>query len=262
MENPLAYDNDIISSCELYRTCGNFLCEIARKDYKHSLFRREIKCLDMDQCETLNAINDSRQKKHTVDAVIGVKKFNRNRFTHPQFLLVELRIAYQSPNNLSKHELENKIRHTLYLLSTDEHIYKQKFFIFNDNVIQQMINWFNNKSQEGGIISSCLPLSVTDFNNMVKSEKEFPYEPFTDLKELRKALTNCLNPWDADNFFKGIEYWGKKAQSLRYNHNEFVCIMTELQKIWYTFKSMELKLSEEDELNIEILEEDYFYNVI
>lgn len=258
MESQLAYDNGIVTSSHLYPTCGNFLCEVAKKDYKRGLFRSDIKCLDMDQCETLSAINDSRNKKHTVDAVIGVKRFYRNRFSTPQFLLIELRVKYQSPNNLSKFELENKIINTLSLLSTDEQIFEQKFFIFNDNVIQQMINWFKNKSQEGGLICNCHPLSVTEFNNLVKSENEFPYEPYTDINEMRKSLEACLNPWNADTFFKRVEYWGNKAMSLSYNHNEFTCIMTELINVWNAFKQKNLDLSEEEELTAEILAEDYF----
>lgn len=258
MENPLAFDNGIITSSTLYPSCGSFLCEVAKKDYKRGIFRPDIMCLDMDQCETISAVNDCRLKRHTADAVIGVKKFNRNRFSRPQFLLLELRIDYLSPNNLSKHVLEDKISNTLSLLSNEENIHKQKFFIFNDNVIQQMINWFKNKSLEGGIIRDCYPLSVSEFNNMIKSENEFPYKPVTDIKNMKKALESCLNPWNPEEFFKRIEYWGQKAQSLRYDANEFSCIMVELKDIWKAFRTMNIDLNEEEEMNAEIIEEDYF----
>lgn len=115
MECELAYDNSIINSNPLHQICGSFLCEVAQKDYGAKFFRPEIECLDIDYCETLGAVNEKRRKEATVDAVIGVKPYNMNRFSSARLLLVELRMKYLSPKNLSKNHLESKVRHTLSL---------------------------------------------------------------------------------------------------------------------------------------------------
>ncbi|MBD5387480.1 hypothetical protein HDR70_06310 [bacterium] len=257
MECELAYDNSIVTSNPLYQTCGSFLCEVAQKDYGAKYFRPEIVCLDMDYCESLAAVNEKRRKEATVDAVIGVKPYNKNRFSHARLLLVELRMKYLSPKNLSKNRLESKVRHTLALLSTDESVCQTKLFIFRDDVIQQMEGWFKEHAREGGIIRNCEAWSVSKFNELIKSEREFPYKPITDIKEMKESIGRYLRSWDSLNFFKSIEYWLNIANSFRYNPDEFYVIMKGLKDVWDDFRTSGVILSEDEELNAEIIEEDY-----
>ncbi len=252
MGNPLAYDNELIKDNLLYPICGSYLHSVSQKDYKEVFFHPEIMCLDMDDLELILATNDKRDRQPTVDAVIGVKKFHKNKFSSHSLLLIELRLDYKSADNLSKRKLEEKVRHTVDILSTDAAIYKEKFFIFRDNVIQQMINWFNNHSHEGGIFSFCRPLSVTQFNKTIISPAEFPYEPVNNAYEIRKSL-KCT---EIEDFFNKIEYWLSIGRQYQYNKEEFNLIISILKEQWQQFRASNKLLTELQEIQAQIIEED------
>lgn len=69
----LVYDNRIITGHKLYPVCGKKLQDVSEKDYHgKKYFDDSIECLDMDKYEETECAGD---KKETVDAVIGIKKY-------------------------------------------------------------------------------------------------------------------------------------------------------------------------------------------
>lgn len=182
----VAFDNKIIQEHQFYGKCGKTLDEVSKKDYpKDNYFDTSILCLDMDDYET-QICRGYRGKTETVDAVIGIKNYTQqNCFTHQRLLLVELRMNYKSPRNISQTELENKVRHTRELLGTETPIETKSWFIFKNGIIEQMKSQFKRMAYAGGDIKNCIPLSTDMFNDLVKREQDFPYTPITDLDKLR-----------------------------------------------------------------------------
>lgn len=255
----LAFDNSIITGHSLYGKCGNTLDSVSKKDYKNEdFFDKGIECLDMDAYETQIRHGS---KDHTMDAVMGIKDFSANRFCNPRLLLVELRMDYKSDKNLSKTALEKKVSHTKDILGSTIPINGTSLFIFRPGVIQRVRRWFKDKSQEGGIIRLCEPLSTEDFNELIKPESEFPYTPVTDVHVIEKELRLLLSRNDFTAFISQIEYRIKKAMSYRqrYNNAEYDCIMQPVRNVWHDFRTSTYLpyLSEDEKLDAEILEEDY-----
>lgn len=253
----LAFDNDIIIRQPIYRQCGSTLDTVSKKDYPDEcFFDKSIQCLDMDVYETMSCRGD---KNNTMDAVIGIKDFSDNKFHAQRLLLVELRMDYKSERHLSKTALEKKVSHTKSILGNESPINTTSFFIFRPDVIQRVRRWFNDKSNEGGILRQCKPLSTTDFNEQVKPESAFPYTPSTDISAMTKTLYNLSSACDFTAFIRQTEYWLKVALQYRsrYNSNEYHSIMQAITDVWHAFRTSSPVLSDEEKLDAEILEEDY-----
>lgn len=253
----LAFDNGITDCHPIYSQCGSTLNAVSKKDYPNEdFFDKGIKCLDMDAYETKTCHGS---KDHTMDAVIGIKSYSNNRFHATRLLLVELRMDYKSEKNLSKIALEKKVSHTKSLLGNNCPINHNSFFIFRPGVIQRIKRWFNDMSNEGGIIKQCEPLSTDDFNGLIKPESAFPYTPVTNIPEMEKSLRQLLADNDFTKFISQTEYWLKTAFRfhLQYNNNEFYSIMQPVINIWHDFRASSPALSDEDSLDADILEEDY-----
>lgn len=253
----LAFDNGIIGSHPIYSQCGSTLDAVSKKDYPNEdFFDKGIRCLDMDVYETQTCHGN---KSHTMDAAIGIKSYSNNKFHAIRLLLVELRMDYKSEKNLSKTALENKVSHTKALLGNGSPINAGSFFIFRPGVIQRVKRWFNDMSNEGGIIKQCEPLSTDDFNGLIKPESAFPYTPVTNIPEMERSLRQLLVAGNFTAFISQTEYWLKTAFKfhLQYNNNEYCCIMQPVINIWHDFRASSPVLSDEDSLDADILEEDY-----
>ncbi|NPD91644.1 hypothetical protein [Xylanibacter muris] len=254
---PLAFDNGIIINHKFYRHCGKTLDTVSKKDYPdEEFFDKSILCLDMDAFETQT---HKGSKEHTVDAIIGIKDFSNNKFHSHRLLLIELRIDFESEKRLSKTELEKKVCHTKELLGNDIAINKISFFVFKQDIINRVINWFNNKSQEGGNLKFCKPISTKEFGTLIKSENSFPYVPITDLKSLEKTLLSFLEQKDYSKFINQTEYWLKEAARFKrqYNNEEHRLIMEVITGLWRKFRTSSPILSDDESIDTEILEEDY-----
>lgn len=95
----LAYANDIIRKIKLFPKYGTELESISERDYfPNRYFVKHILCLDMDKYESENAKGDANK---TVDAVIGIRSYNGHELEAPRMLLIELRMNYKSPKNLT-----------------------------------------------------------------------------------------------------------------------------------------------------------------
>lgn len=257
----VAFDNKIIQGHRLYCKCGKTLDTASKKDYpNNNYFDTSIQCLDMDDYETQTCRG---QQTETVDAVIGIKSHAQNRFSRQRLLLVELRMNYKNPCNLSQSELENKVRHTRELLGTGTPIETTSWFIFKNGIIEQVKSWFINKSRAGGAIRNFIPLSTEMFNNYVKSEHDFPYKPITDLNALKNELQSYIGSKDLQGFYDKTDWWKNKAfkyKNQQNNSEEFCCIMDVVKDVWTTFRSLlhGQQLSDDDEFYIEVIDENLY----
>ena len=255
----LIYDNGIITEHKLYPVCGKKLQDVSEKDYHgKKYFDGRIECLDMDFYEKAVCNGD---RNETVDAVIGVKKhLDKNRFSNPYLMLLELRMGYENVGNLSGTKLADKVSHTKELLGRDVDLYDMVYFIFKNNVVQRAISMFRNLKLGNKNLKNCEPISTDDFNKYIKSENDYPYVPENDVKEIRRQLdiNNYLS--DINKFLDRITYWCEKARQYRYkyNINEYNSILGELKCIWHEFRSNNIiGLSDDEEIVAEILEGDY-----
>lgn len=253
----LAFDNDIINSHPIHGLCGSTLDAVSKKDYPgEDFFDKDICCLDMDSYETITCHG---QKKETMDATIGVRKFSNNNFSASRLLLVELRMDYKSEKNLSKSKMEGKINHTRELLGSDMPFCNYSLFVFRPNVIERVRRWFNEKSREGGLLKKGKAVSTDEFNNLIKSESSFPYKPLTDINNLKVRLNELMSGCKYTMFINEVEYWLRIAANYQnqYNLFEYKAIRDAISKIWDDFKPLNSVLNEDEKIEKQILEEDY-----
>lgn len=255
----LIYDNEIILGHNLYPICGKKLQAISEKDYPgKKYFDEHIESLDMDYYEKNLNKNDN---KKTLDAVIGIKKhLGRNRFSVSYLMLLEFRMGYKNVNNLSAKELIEKTSHTKDLLGTDKPLYDTIFFVFNNEVIYRCISVFHNMKRANRNLKNFEPISTDDFNKYINSVSRYPYEPENNVLDIRRQLNfnNCQD--DINGFLNRISYWCRNAyyyKNNKYNINEYNIIINEVKDIWHEFRSKNSRLSDEDKLDAEIIEEDY-----
>jgi hypothetical protein len=92
------------------------------------LFTNAEIVLNMDKAEDIVARLENRlEKNKSMDMAFGIAYPNS---TKVKMLLVELRLNYSNPNNLSKAEIEEKVAGTSLLLSNIPEIIKMYIFIF------------------------------------------------------------------------------------------------------------------------------------
>lgn len=255
----LVYDNRIITGHKLYPVCGKKLQDVSEKDYHgKKYFDESIECLDMDKYEDTECAGD---KKETVDAVIGIKKhLDRNRFSSPYLMLLELRMGYENVMNLSGTKLADKVSHTNEILGRDIPLYDTIYFVFKNNVAQRTISMFHNMKNGNKNLKKCEPISTDDFNTYIKPIKKYQDKPENDVVEIRRQLdiNNYLE--DINKFLGIMTYWCQRANhyKYKYNINEYNSIIGELKIIWHEFRAnKKIRLTDDNELDSEIIEEDY-----
>jgi hypothetical protein len=115
----------------------DFLCR--RDGAKRTPFSNET-CIDIDAIETARKTD----KQKTVDLGFIINNDNTSKL-----VLCELRLKYKNPSNLSKSEIEGKIRNSINLMGQDPSIYNDKYLVFDTKIINQaksiLRRLFNNK---------------------------------------------------------------------------------------------------------------------
>ena len=255
MEEQLVYNNDILKDVPIYDKCHSFLRKVSEKDYPDTVFfNPEIECLDMDHYE--KNVLCTPHAGNTVDAVIGIESYKGNRFSNARLMLVELRMGYESVNNLSKTIMSRKVEHAkVYLIG--RRVEKKSFFIFSETLIHQAKRWFDSYHREGGSFVYCIPVSVSEFDGMVYSKDNVPVVYIHSEEDIRRDIESKEKP---SEFIAQVSFWLDKSREYRYKGKQNECdhIMSVVKELWKSFKNKGMVLSESDELNVEILEEDYF----
>lgn len=120
------------SLCAKYPSCLEELNEIFKAEgYKSTLFANEV-ALNIDKVER-ECSKKKKSPESTMDLTIGISREGKQ----PQMLLVELKFNSKNPHNISKRELDDKIRRSIDLLSdAATSVAEEKIILFNDNKVQ------------------------------------------------------------------------------------------------------------------------------
>lgn len=253
------YNNEVINRHSLYSLCGLTLNAVSNRDYPNSnYFNPDIECLDMDAYEK-NVLQKS-YADHTVDAVIGISTYVCNQARNARLLLIELRMGYKNISNLSETEIVMKISHTKSLVNSDANIEQKSLFIFDNKVATRAKNWFNRQSRTCKDLRYCETCSVGDFPTVIKSISDFPYEPVHNTETIQHNVLPLLKETELGCFFRQVKYWCGKAEEYHFkNPSEFEHIKSVITDIWRKFKNMNYCLSDNEILELEIIEDDFEY---
>ena len=251
------YSNAVVEEHSLYQLCASTLNEVSNRDYPNcDYFNSAIACLDMDTYE--KHILQKGQADRTVDAVIGIATYENNRGQDPRLLLIELRMEYENISNLSKTEMERKVTYTKSLLGGEKRIERDSLFVFNNQIASQAERWFAMQNRTGGELKHCRVRSVAGFSMLIKSISDFPYVPLHKEEDIKNSVQQFEEKAEWMNCLQQIEYWCRKAEGYRYkNPSEFKHIAMVIKNVWNAFKQQEYTFSNDEILEIEILEEDF-----
>lgn len=252
----IIFDNATVRKCVIYPKCASTLQAVSHRDYSDRYsFDPRIECLDIDTFE--KSIHGSSPDK-TVDAVIGICTCtNDKRTTASRLLLVELRMNYKNPQNLSATEMNRKVIYTKELLGADIPVNADCYFIFDNNIIYQMKRWFANKAEEKADFKNNKAWSVEEFCQNVVSYDDLPYKAIYDKETIIQNLQGLIEKKNWNGLFSAVRFWLKQASGYKYsNSREYCNIAAIINEGWKIFKSQDSQLNEDEELDKMILEED------
>ena len=229
--------------------------EVSKRDYPNkNYFDAAIECLDLDtyEIQVCHGHPDC-----TVDAVIGIKDCGNKRLANPRLLLVELRMCYASARSLSLTKLSKKVSHSRQLLGASLPIHPESVFVFTDAVAPEARHKIAARSHEGGGLQSFIVYSVQEFNQNVKSPDQLPYVPVYKKDAIVKELKLYVKRSDWRGFIVKIQFWKTQLERLRYRDSyEYNHLREVIMSIWVEFRAKKHPLSDDEELDAEILEED------
>lgn len=212
---PVKIDNSLLHSHFLWKSAPDCLKNIFDRDSdeKNPFVNKQIDCIDVDKAE-INRIKGTEAKQEkTVDSVIGIgaiKKEQGNDNTR-QLMLVELRMRYESINQVKFKDWKSKVLHTLDLLGRDIQIRPQYWFVFTDSFYNLVLRKWRDSSKADKELKSYIPLSVSDFYDSCCLPVDWEPILSVDKDVLEMELMNALSSKSLHNIMKSSDYWKKKA---------------------------------------------------
>ena len=165
---PVTVNNNLIENHRLYCKCGSTLNDVSKRDYRgKNYFDNTIKCLDTDSYENKLAANEKRDKRPTVDAVIGISDIKNGLKTCNRLFLVELRLGYKTEETLDFDNMYRKVTNTRGFFYNDR-IENEVAFIFSETIIQKTKNAFERRKRASKKFKDFTIYTVNSFNNTVK----------------------------------------------------------------------------------------------
>ncbi len=263
----LIINNEYLHRHPLWQHCAASLSEISKRDYhgKDYFQSMNIDALDIDSYEKTTHKGKPGNMACTGDAVIGIALVKKgNTLMHPAVMIVELRMGYKEGDNISLGELENKVSHTKTLLSTALQIYPKYYFIFTDKEEPQARSLLYREAQEMGRMQNYKATSVSDFTNNLKDPSQIPYQYQYSTINIAQSFNRCITSTtcDIECFSKQFNHWLCTIEELKNHNNQFEakhiaeCLKNVLMKL------NQISLSEEETIEIEILEEELNNKVV
>lgn len=248
----IVYNDKIVTEHAIaQRGCMHLLDALAENDYhKGGYFDKRIKCLSLDEYEEKVC---GGSKDNTMDAAVGICDYVNNRAVNPRLMLVELRMGYDSADNLSRSSLEHKITHSRNLL-VDTRMEKTNFFVFTDTIAPKAKSWAMRMAYAARFKPDWEMLGVTQFNELLNFESDMPYHPIHDVDEIKKELLQCINNRNWEKLFAQTGYWKDLAETYRtqYKVLEFNSIINTLWGVWQTVNPQSYGLNQADDIYIEM----------
>ena len=249
------FDNEIVESHRLYPSCGSSLSQISERDYpQKEYFSKRIVVLDLDSYESEHAKGN---KQKTVDAVIGVADFTKKR-TNRRLQLMELRLGYESEENLSVNDLKEKVSCSLAIVGLDIPVEKVVLFVFREEVVHEAKRWIEENGRVCSGRKKWMAVSPMEFSKSVVFEEELPYIPENDYSEVRRVIRDKLTREDWNGYLDLLDYWGKRYfyYLQRYNLNEAGMIKNMIKECFDWGLDFKNKMNEEERFVFELLEGD------
>lgn len=180
-------------------------------------------CIDMDMVE----IDNGGDSDNTMDLVVGIAQYDnyRQSFSNKRFLPVELKLNCKSFAGITKKELTRKDRHIRDILNgysavVDMH----SAFIFPEEVAPSAKNSKSRWNQEAnsGNFKNWDMMSPIEYNTYIHFVEDYPYNPQTDINDIKNKIAKFFSNNDIDGLIKFIDYYTKKAEGhkRKYNINE------------------------------------------
>lgn len=255
--DPTVFDNTVIQGHTLYCDCADMLQQVCNRDYDVGkyIFNSQIECLDLDSYERSLCRGDADK---TVDSVIGISTCsNDKRKVNSRLMLIEFRMGYKSVATLSATELAGKVQHSKDLLGQTVAIDQYCYFIFDDGIAEQVKRWFFNEANKRSDVKGFVAWSVRDFNNNVLSYDDLPYKSIHDLEAIRCTAKAYMGNGEVKAFLKFLTYWIGVAAKYKYsNKYEYESLVVVVNEIWREFKRLQFDMTDDEILDMEILQED------
>lgn len=106
-------------------------------DCTFPIFDKENTVINLDKTEAIKAEIEKRTRNKSMDFAFGIVDSNS---TVKEILMIELRLNYKNPNNLSKTELEGKVSGSISILKDNIPIHNKYIFIFKTSQISEAEN--------------------------------------------------------------------------------------------------------------------------
>ncbi len=257
----LVCDNGVLQEHVLYAPYHKLLYEIALKDYIHDSYfqsRPDIEGIDIDQFEADSSIDNCDM---TMDAMVGVADYSNNRAVNKRLLLLELRMDYDSTNNLRHNKLCGKIKHTREIIGTDVCIDEEYVFVFHKDVAEKAKKWMFYTSQEYSDAKNWIAMSTEELENMLQSQDSMPYQAITNMVPEDNKLNRLVVARDFDAVLDLIDYWHKQIEFFKthYQLKEVEHIQQHLHDTWKNAKATVNNITSDEQNFVSIIEEDYGY---
>ena len=250
-------DNEIIRTHPLYARYHYLLNDISEKDYPgKNYIRTDVDSISLDEYE---GIRSEGTADKTMDAVVGVADISHNRKVGSRLLMVELRMGYDDTNNLKISSLQGKVIHSGLLLGGSVPLDEECVFVFRVDVAEQAKKWIFGASKESTIAEKWVALSTDELNNLLKSEKEIPYQPENNMAFADKQMLKLIADKDMEGLLNHIDYWHNKADSYRiqYKLMEQNHIQQHLHDVWQDINTVVDQLDVDQLIMKEFLEEEF-----
>lgn len=241
MENNIVFDNVAIISHKAYPKYCCKLNEISFRDSKRDGFNNKIICIDND---TYERVVYPHNLNNTMDATIGICNWKNNKRVNKRFLLVELRLNYKSSRRFSGTELKNKSSHTRDLLVGEIDIDPNDIFIYDDTIINEAKRRIYNLAKEHGFSNKWHPMTIDEFNNLIKDAENIPYTPINSPRTISGQFNSVNN--DIEMLIRVSAKWLDEARKYidKYNFQEaniicetaVICLKDILDKIVFNDK--------------------------
>ncbi len=255
----LVNDNAILQVHPMYAAYHRSLHDISLKDYpRGNYFRTDIDGIDLDQYEVDHVIAN---RDMTMDALVGVADYSKNRVVNSRLLLVELRMDYDSTRHLRHSKLHGKINHSRASVGATVRVDEESVFVFRDDVAEQAKRWMFDTKKEYSDAENWVAMSPSELENLLQPLASMPYQPETDMTGATSDMNSRIAAKDFEGLLELIDYWHKKAEAFKsqYKLKEEAHIKQHLHDAWQQTKAAGYSLNTEQHAYIEVIEEEYKY---
>lgn len=257
----LVCDNSVLKEHTMYDKYHCPLHKISLKDYPKDTYfqsRPDIEGVDLDQYEIDHAIDD---RDMTMDVMVGVADYSKNRLVNNRLLLLELRMDYDSTKRLRHKKLLGKVNHTRTAIGAVVRVDEENVFVFRKDVAEEAKKWMFDTSIEYADAKGWVAMSTEELENLLQSQASMPYQAITNMTPVDKNLSSKIIAKDFDAALEIIDYWHKQTEQfkLRYLLKEELHIKTHLHDTWQQSKAAVQKITPDEQVYVDFIEEEYVY---